>query len=177
MKEKSRFYEKDPLVNQAVEALFSFPPAFQSIIAEGLAEIAERECRANELAEQLKSLGTDKVMALYKSKRKGRTYDQNPQTHKMMNYLMLLSEENRQLMARETLQLMSCIQDYLSLCKEYESQTSAEAMQTLTGTYTGHGEKATREFLKTVKVQFMENLAGRGEKITGFGNDMAVKGD
>ncbi|MBX2860334.1 MAG: hypothetical protein KTR14_03810 [Vampirovibrio sp.] len=172
-----RFYEKDPIVFQAVEALFCFPHDFQSIISEGLAEIAERECKASELQKEFKSVGYEKVMALHKSKRKGRPYDHNPQTHKMMNYLMLLSDDHRRLMARETLQLLAHIQEYLSMCKEYQSDTSERTIRTLTGTYVAYGSKATQDLLQNVKKQLLQTWASRNQKITGRDEGMAVSGE
>jgi len=84
---KYRFYDQEPSVSQAVELLLVLPQEMQSIIADGISLIAEQEFRANELMKELKSLGTEKVLAVYKSKQKKRAYDKNHAVHRAINYL------------------------------------------------------------------------------------------
>ncbi|MBX2861335.1 MAG: hypothetical protein KTR14_08870 [Vampirovibrio sp.] len=176
MDKNKRFYDRNPDLSSAVETLMCFPPEFQSVLAEGIALVAEKECKANELLQQFKSLGTQKVLALYKSKNKARSYDDNPNVHKVMNYLMVLSEENRQFMAKNILGLFSHVQEYLQTCKTYEQESSLEGVQNVSNTYANQGDKATRQLLSGMKQDFIQKLEQR-ETISGGGGDMKVTGE
>lgn len=159
---KKRFYDQEPSVSQAVELMLVFPDDLLGIVANGLSLIAEREYDAKELLENFRSLGTDKVLALYKSKQKKRKYDQNPQMHRAMNYLMVMSPEKQQVISKRIVELVGYIQEYFKTCKEYTVRPEVGAVESLTETYVHMGAEETRKFLKTVKDEFIRQLQESG---------------
>lgn len=156
---KRRFYEKHSAVSQAVESLLLFPDDIQRIIAKGFSTIAERDCQAAEIMKEFKSLGTDKVLALYKSKTKKRKYDQNPITHQAMNYLMIMSDESQIFMAGKIMELVGFMQDYLKLCKRHAVTPQRESVETISNTYVMRGATEAKIFLKKLDAEIHLQLA------------------
>ena len=186
---KKRFYDQDVNVSNAVEMFLLFPETLQEIIAEGLAQIAEIEYQANEALKDIRSLGTERVLALYKSKQKKRKYDQNPTVHKAMNYLMVISPENRHFLANRIIELMGYIQDYLKTCQMYTTSPEADKVQVLTDLYVQLGSDECRKFLTSVQTEFKRKLDGKplleddvkeapaiGEAIQDQGLGMRIRG-
>jgi hypothetical protein len=132
---RQRFYERDPSLKQAVETMLLFPEDIQEIIAAGFSEIAQRDYQLKEILDNLKSLGADTIMAFHKSKRKQREYDKNPVVHKAMNDLRVISPENQVLLARRTLELMGCLQNYLKLCKQFNMPPRKDILQSIAVAY------------------------------------------
>lgn len=151
----ARFYDRDANVSRAVKLLMLLPFELQSIIADGIALMAEQEFRANELLRELKSLGTDKVLAIYKSKQRKRDYDKNPAMHKAMNYLMVLSDENRIWLSHKIVGLVAHLKEYLQTCRVYSALPTRQAVGTLTNTYTQQGAEEVRRYLKAVEADFI----------------------
>ena len=151
--QKKRFYDQDPLVSQAIHLLLLLPGEIQTLVAECTARIAESEYRANELMHNTKSLGSDKILALYKSKQKKREYDQNPLIHRALTYLMLLSEENRRLIASRIVGLISQINDYLRSCQASAMAPSIEHMRDIRSTYLKLGPEEASRKVKHIQEQ------------------------
>jgi hypothetical protein len=152
---KYRFYDQDTNVSQAVELLLVLPQDMQSIIADGISLIAEQEFRANELMNELKSLGTEKVLAVYKSKQKKRAYDKNQAVHRAINYLMVLSENNRLWISKRIVGLMAYLQDYLKTCRLYSVQPTQQSVDQLTTVYVKFGPDEVKSYLKAVEAEFI----------------------
>ena len=151
-----RFYDQDPLVSQAINLLMLLPGEIQTLVAECTAKIAESEYRANELMHNMKSLGSDKILGLYKSKQKKREYDQNLLIHQALNYLMLLSEENRRRIASRIVGLIAHIKDYLQFCRSCSMAPNLEHIREIRSTYLKFGpEEASR------KIKHMEEQTFR----------------
>lgn len=157
---KKRFYDLDVNVAQAVQLLMLFPDEIQSIIADGLSYIAEREFKANEILKELKSLGRDKVLAIYNSQKKRRDYDKNPSVHRAMNYLMILSDENRRFIAQQIIGLMGYLQNYLKACRKYESSASLDTMESITGVYLELGVQEVQQLIRAIESEFKRRLDG-----------------
>ncbi len=152
---KYRFYDRDVNVSRAVELLLVLPFDLQSIIADGIAFIAEQEFRANELLRELKSLGTEKVLAVYKSKQRKRDYDKNPAMHKAINYLMVLSDDNRLWMAKKIVGLVAHLKEYLQTCRLYSMSPTQQGVGSLTRAYTHQGAEEVKLYLKAVEAEFI----------------------
>ncbi len=155
---KKRFYDQDPAISRAVEVLMLLPEEMQSIIADGMSLIAEEEFKANELLNDFRSIGTDKVLAIYKSKQKKRKYDKNPSTHRAMNYMMVLSPENRLLISKKIVELMGYVQDYLKACQANHVDADNLVVGNLTDVYVKFGSDETRQFLRAVQQEFKRKL-------------------
>lgn len=154
-----RFYDRDANVSRAVELLLLLPFEMQSIIADGISSIAEQEFRAHKLMRELKNLGSEKVLALYKSKQRKRDYDQNPAVHKAVNYLLVLSDENRVWIAQRIIGLIGCLHDYLSSCRSFSVLPQRETVDSLTGIYVECGPDEVKAYLKTIEAEFVSQGA------------------
>jgi hypothetical protein len=193
---KKRFYDQDPSVSQAIELLLIFPEEMQAVIADGLSTIAEQEFRANEMINDFKSMGSDKVLALYKSKQKKRKYDKNPTVHRAMNYMMILSPENRVIISKKILEMITFLQGYLITCKNLTTAPSLNGVERIRDVYVQFGPDDVRHFLAAMQEEFMNKLQGLEitakhpaagdeqkemviitEEITVEGPGMKIKGD
>lgn len=154
-----RFYDQDPVLSQAVQVMRMFPEDMQAIIADSLSMIAERECQASALMEDLKSIGTEKVLAIYKSKQKKRDYDQSPSLHRAMNYLSILSGENRAFIARKIMELMGYIQEYLKTCQGHSIPAETQAVEALADVYVKFGPDRCKQFLNDMEAEFVRKVS------------------
>lgn len=157
-KQTGRWYEKNPQLNQCVKLLESFPMEIQTIIADGIVALSVRECNADEVYNQLKSLGTEKVMALYKSHKKQRSYDKNPSMHKAMNYIYVLSEENQHFIAEQTLDLITNIYEYFKSCKSFKHDPTPAEIGSVAKTFIENGSEDAKRFVEQLGERFKNNM-------------------
>lgn len=161
---KKRFYDQDPSVSQAIELLLVFPEDMQAVIADGLSTIAEQEFQANEIINDFKSLGTEKVLAIYKSKQKQRSYDNNPTVHRALNYMMILSPENRLFISKRIIELIGYLQDYLKTCKLHEATPTLPSVERIRDVYIQFGPEDASRFLQAMEQEFTRKLRMKGEE-------------
>jgi hypothetical protein len=155
---KKRFYDEDPTVSQAVEALFIFPDEIQSIIAQAFAKIAERDCNAAEILKEFRTLGSERVLALYKSKKKQRKYDKNPTVHNAMNYLMVMDEKSRRFLATKVIELIGFMQTYFGVCRQHSTSPELSAIEAIAGAYAENGPAAAKTFLTTLEEELKNRV-------------------
>ncbi|HEY9685410.1 MAG TPA: hypothetical protein V6C52_00395 [Coleofasciculaceae cyanobacterium] len=153
-----RFYEQEPVVAQAVGLMFLFPEPMQEIIALGLSQIASQECQAHEVMNNVKSLGSEHVLSLYKSKRKRRNYDQNQIIHQAINHLFVLSPENRVFVSHKVIELVGFIQEFLKATNTLPSNANLRTMNQMMEIYVGFGPDESRQFLDALQDQFLRSL-------------------
>ncbi|MEB3245783.1 MAG: hypothetical protein VKJ06_07350 [Vampirovibrionales bacterium] len=151
-----RWYDAYPDLQKSLVILAAFPPQILEIVAEGVVEMAERECRANDIIKNLRTLGKDKILALHKSKHKRRFYDVNPQLHKAMNYIFVLSENNRLYMAKKMMELIDFVFDYLKACSSVQHVPCRDEIGNLASVYVRKGGAEAREFLEAVRQNFAD---------------------
>jgi hypothetical protein len=157
-----RYYEKNPTVKKAVTLLFKFPPDIKSVLARGFCAIAENDFDAHILLQDLKSLGQEKVLALYKSNLKRREYDHDPYLSRAMNYLMILSPDNQFFLASKVLEMMAVVRDYMVLCKKYSTAIQQKLVEKITRIYVTCGLEEAAEFVSQVRREF-EHLVARAK--------------
>ncbi len=148
----NRWYDESSQVSVAVQLLKKFPLEIQTIICEGLSRLAEKGYQVSAL---MKSLGTDKVLAIHKSHLKRRSYDQNPTIFKAMNYLFILTSKNRHFISEQILGLMSLIRDYLTLCHDQNQSVNPKHVEAVTYTYVDESPEAAQLILKEIRQEFM----------------------
>jgi hypothetical protein len=170
-----RFYEDHPTVKTAVESLFLFPDDIQRIIARGFSIIAERDCNALELLKEFRTLGSERVLALYKSKKKQRKYDQNPIVHEAMNYMLVMNEKSRVFLASKVIELVGFMQTYLKLCKQYATAPETEAIEAISHTYVEHGPEKAKAFLSQLDSEFKKRLLGASSSSETSSKNPSVK--
>jgi hypothetical protein len=150
---KNRFYDQDPLVSKAVSLLLMLPGEVQTLTATYLSRIAEAEYRAHEMMQDTKTLGSDKILALYKSKQKKRDFDQNPAIHRALNYLMLLSEQHRQLIAHRLVGLIFHLQEYLKSCRMFSILPTRDQMNDVCNAYLKLGPEEASRMIKMIETE------------------------
>lgn len=155
---RKRWYDKRPDMARSITLLEALPFAIQSIIANGIVDIANREFQANELINSYKSLGTEKVLGLHKSKKKARKLDENPAAHKAISYLYVLSEKNQDFMARQILDMMELLTQYFRHCSVLNQPPAEGEVLNLTQTYVQQGRGEAKVFLSKLERTFMERI-------------------
>lgn len=147
-----RWYEKNPDVHRAVLALEKFPDEIQTIIARGVMLMAFKWFKADDLLSSFKSVGKDKVLGLHKSKNKRRPYDQNPELHKAMSYMYVLTSDEQDFIARKIISLSRVILEYLKLCHQHQAPPRNQDVETFTQQYVEEEEpeEKARQLLRQI---------------------------
>ena len=156
---KRRWYDLDAEVSQAIGVLQSFPKEILYIVTSGLVDFAEREFRVREQQMNRRSLGSTKVLALFQSEQRRRTSDCVTPMHKICNYLMILTDTSRRVMAASIMELVGFIADYLKACQAFEQTVSMDDVGALTSTYVRRGKDEARRFMESVRLRFTENVS------------------
>lgn len=171
-----RWYDRHKTVSKSVKLLETFPLEIQAIIADGIVMLAERECQAHELLANLRSLGPEKVLGIYKSKNRRRSYDRNSTVHEAMNYLYILSEENRLFIANQVIELVNFIYDYLKSCRQYKLDARTDDVAELTKTYIESGAADAQQLLEQLQQRFSTSITEaitKGEEL--FNGEAGMK--
>jgi hypothetical protein len=149
-----RFYEKNPTLKQAVESLFRLPGNVRSVVAKGFNRIAERDFNVNLILGDIKSLGAEQTLALYKSRLNRRPYDEDPHLHKAMNYLMVMPPSDQWFIAKKLQEMVVVMEDYLHICKTHSLPVQIKIAEEIAATYVDYGLMECKEILTTVKREF-----------------------
>lgn len=175
----NRWYDSRPKISKASRLLFIFPYEIQSIISEATLYLASRELKEDERMRSIRSLGSEKILGLHKSKNRRREYDENPLLHQAMNYLYVLSEEKREFMAEHILKMIQYIQHYLETCNLIGAEPQMTEVAMITKTYINSGEEAAELFLKKLRYEFLQKMRNGkppsmdNDSITEFLNNIA----
>lgn len=154
-----RWYDRQPKLSRAFKLIIILPDEVRSIISESLMLIANKEFESKERDTSFKTVGSEKILGLHKSKNKRREYDQNEQLHKAMNYLYVLSDDNQDFMAEHILKMVEFIQKYFATCHEFKVKPSLEEVAVVTNTYVEKGTAEVECFLKQLREEFFLKLA------------------
>jgi hypothetical protein len=163
---KNRWYDKKQMVADSVETLLLFPYEIQSIVAEAISFLADKEFQALEQLEHLKSLGTGKVLAFHKSKQKKRKYDANASVHKTINLLYALNEADQMFMAEKTIEMTDMVIEYLEYCKTLPTEPKAKDIKSITHSYVQNGPTETQKMIGEVKETLWKNIKERGVDVS-----------
>lgn len=174
-----RFYEKNPTVKQAVTTLLKFPDDIRSVLAKGMCAIAETDFNAHIRIRDLKSLGKEKVLALYKAEQRRRDYDKDPYLSRALNYLMILEPPDQFFLAVKVNDLINVVQDFMVLCRQYAQKIQIAVVERLTGIYVHGGLNEAEDLLNVIHAKFEqyfsqlkvpdtpkeESISGKGDKL------------
>ncbi|WP_373531769.1 hypothetical protein [Vampirovibrio sp.] len=161
-----RFYEKNPTVKQAVKNLLSFPADIRSVLAKGMCAIAESDFNAHVRMNDLKSLGKDTVLALYKSQEKRREYDTDPYLCKAMNYLLILEPSDQFFLAMKVNDLIQVVQEFMGLCKAYAQTVQLAIVERITSIYVRCGLPEAQDLLETIHTKFKHYFSKKEDPAT-----------
>ncbi|WP_373531899.1 hypothetical protein [Vampirovibrio sp.] len=128
---QQRWYDKEQTVARSVRLIKTFPTDYQEVLGETVIGLAEKHCGVNALLENLRQLGPDKVLNLFKAKSKSRNYDQNATLHKAMNCLYVLPEDQRIFIAIKVIDVVGHFFEYLIICQETRQPSRQDILQDL----------------------------------------------
>jgi hypothetical protein len=176
----ARWYDQSAELKKVVEIICTFPDEVQTILAQGMIQLAERDYQTSDMMLNLKSMGSERILGLHKSKGRLREYDRNPHTHKAINYLYILSDDNRRFMARQVLELYEHILNYMKLCITHQERVKNEILSGLTKAYVTQGSAAARRMLQEIRLELQNRLieAGGGTHrfLREFESGMQIRG-
>lgn len=154
---KRRWYDQDELIAYFVHTMEAFPNEVQKIIAEGITQLADDQFQANEILESRRTIGREKVLALFKSKQYQRKYDGQPLFHKAMNYFFILNERNRKTIVQKSNEVLNFSVDYFQMCETYEQDPDLKQVSTITHSCLREGGEKAQLFLRGVKEAFQRS--------------------
>lgn len=154
----NRFYDREKVVQKAIELIPHFPEKIQIVVAKGISLLAIAEYGADKKMKSLKSMGSDKVMALHKSQLKRRRYDMLPELHHAVNYLKILSSDERQMVCVKIVQVARCIDHYLEVCETCRIEPETVTVEKFRDTYIDQGPDQAEAYLKIVCEAFLSGL-------------------
>lgn len=111
-----RWYELNPITAQAVANLLALPDDMQNLVAIEMLDYTDRRFEYYKRRNTLRSYGTEKIQALYKSKRKQRDFDRISAVHHLINALMLFSGTDQSDTGEILMTTSQAIADYLRWC-------------------------------------------------------------
>lgn len=130
-----RWYDKQQTISRSITLLETFPAEFQIILGESIIDLAENQCNVHELMAELRSLGPEKVLNLFKAKNKQRSYDAHQEVHQAMNYMYILPDGDRIYIANHLIALVSYFFEYFKICKAEGVQPSANVARQVSKAY------------------------------------------
>ena len=152
---QKRWYDQYDRIAHSIGLIEEFPPPFQRVLGESIIAIAENQCQVKNLMGELRELGPEKVLGLFKSKNKQRKYDSLPEVHQGINYMYILPDEERLLIAEQLIELADSFQKYFVLCRKSGQEPSVKLASQLSKTYLQSGKQATEAWLSQVSVEVL----------------------
>ncbi len=176
---RRRWYDQNTRYAESVLVLEKSPPQLQSIIADGIIMLAEREFAVSRLMHAVKSLGHEKVLALHKSQNRRRVLDKNPRIHRAMNYLYILTEENRAFMATKISQMNQLVIDYLQACHQTHRSPQTDDIEEMLHLFIENNLPEAQAFLDALKHRLYQEIQKIVTPSTGMDEDrsMRIHGD
>jgi hypothetical protein len=155
-KKQQRWHDKKPELAKVIHFLGSLPNDVQTIIGDCVVKIAEKEYKVSQLMNNLKSLGSDKILGLHQSQKKRRNYDRNPVTHKAVNHVYILSESDQAKMTKQVLNLMDSVFSYFEIHQTFKAPAEKETLQDLANAFAEGGLKQATAYNQALRQKLAE---------------------
>ncbi|HEY9685484.1 MAG TPA: hypothetical protein V6C52_00765 [Coleofasciculaceae cyanobacterium] len=155
---RQRWYDQRPELTECIVLVEAFPEEIYAIICQGAICMVEKEFEAHLMLSSLKSLGSEKILGLYKSKHKRRKMDCEPHFHQLMNYFYILSPQNRLFMAGLIKELVGYIHQYFESCRIYHQPVTREDIIGITRCYVDKGGEEAQAFLESLQLHFQQRI-------------------
>ncbi len=173
-KKHERWHDKKPELAKAIHFLASLPNDVQTIIGDCVVKVAEKEYKVSQLMNDLKSVGSDKVLGLHQSQKKRRNYDKNPSTQKAVNHIYVLPENDQIKMTKQVLNLMDSVFTYFEIHKTLNAPVEKETLQNMADAFAEGGIKKANDFNKVLRKQLTE-AAKQKEYIIDSQGDLIIR--
>jgi hypothetical protein len=138
----SRWYDTRPPVQQSLGLIVLFPEPLQAPIAQGMIEVANNRFKAEKTLQNLKCLGKDQVMALYKTNKRQRQLDQCQHLLRLCRYLLILPPDKGDDLCEKMIRLMRLIGRYIRHCQHHDLLTDVTVAKELIKMFTFRSEQA-----------------------------------
>lgn len=156
-----RWYERQPQLALSVRVLTLLPDEVCSVLGEGLLKLMQDEGHETFMEKRYRSLGTEKVLGLHKSKNRRREYDKTEILHKAMNNLYLLSDESQDFIAAHILLMASFIQRYMANYLGYKPGGTLEELGEMAQRFMSEqSPEEVATFLKKLREEFFSLVFG-----------------
>lgn len=125
---KRRWHDRGGYLERVIAVLDTMPQEMRYWVVEGINGLAEKNWKVDDL---LKSVGTEKILALYKSRNKRRGYDVDPKLYKTINYFFLLPDDQQEELARKSLEFVRTMAEFAANCNEHMMTPKRDELQRL----------------------------------------------
>jgi len=142
-----RWYDQKPSVSGLVRMVHVSPPEVHGTMGRSMTAIVKRDCKAIVVSGAVRSLGSAKVMALYKSKNRLRSLDHNNDLFRAMNELYILPEPQQNHIVTCSLELIDNIFSYLQICQEDSRQYSPTEIENIAHQYIRFGQSHCQNYV------------------------------
>ena len=160
--QKKRWYDNDPVLRDEVYRFLSLPLEIQAIMAEVLISIANELYQTESMIKNVKSLGAVKVLSLYKSKNKRRSYDMTPITHKAMSHLSVLPDQGVKEITGTLREMNNAIEEVRQLFYSQGKEAPSEEIRAVLISYSQNGSHAASGYLEHLQEK-MPSLISSGK--------------
>ncbi len=175
-----RWHDEQGELSTAVELLESIPKEVIPYIAAGLIDRTDREFDASAILTGLKSLGKDRIMALHQSQRKRRSYDQDPNLHRIVNTFMVLPEESQEEVAAQFVDFTAMMVDYMATCDAFGAEPTEDDLSRMRDLYVNEGTESVKGYLDRIHQAYHEAIISEEslqapELVTDKGGSLRLK--
>lgn len=153
-KHNKRWHDNRGELSEVIALLELIPLEALPYIVEGISQRAEQQYQLSSALQTLKTVGQDKVLALYKSKNRRRSYDRDPDLHKIVNYFFVLSEEKQEKLANELLRFSEYLVDYLATCEAFDLKPKPEELDEIKRRFIQQGPQPVQEFINGIHGEY-----------------------
>jgi len=144
------------MVCQAIDIIPMLPEEVQSAVARGITMLAISDHDGENL---LKSLGAEQILPMYKSKKKRRGYDQIHALHQALNYLRVLTSEQRIEVCKKVIDIAGHVQYYLDVCNRVDQAPQLSHVEKARDTYIEQGPQTAKIQIRILCEDFLENVS------------------
>lgn len=141
-----RWYEKDPDIAGAFEAIENMPEHYRQIIAQVIVGITQR-LKAQNRGQGLISIGSDRIMGLMKAQQKRRKIDLDKLFHKAHTNLFILPDDQRNFMAERIYISVICLNEYFEICDRQNKIPDLRELASLINEAMDKGLRAAEKFM------------------------------
>lgn len=148
VKLNNRWYDKDPEVSKNLTAIQRLIPVeYQHMFAEIIISFAMRHREKKKMKNDAVSLGTEKVLGVYKSQAKRRKSDQDEMLFRAFRELSVLENNLRDFIAERIASAIYCIRQYILFCEQANRTEDYNSVNAIIKVVFERGKDAGIEFL------------------------------
>ncbi|MEM0952207.1 MAG: hypothetical protein AAGI66_08720 [Cyanobacteria bacterium P01_H01_bin.74] len=160
-----RWYERNKHMNTSVKLLCEFTPPVNNIMLVIFNRAVQIEMNSSTEKRDIQSIGQEKIMGLFNSKKKRRSYDTDPILHQIMNYYSMLSTQKQDFMTLKVLQTVKLMHLYLEQFVTINHDAELEEIVAIAKDYLAEETPQTKAFCADLKSFLTKSLKQSYRKI------------